>query len=251
MILDMRSHEQGVNYNSCDKMSKQAENSIREAIKNIEKKKREKCNLAAIKKYLEYESSLLIDLELQLNEMVRHGRINKKGTYSLGLACKGATAVVVLEHGDENVMGECNVKHDNPESKNHTERIQILESKLASTTQPTCSSQPSPHPIDPLITRLETEVEFLKQEILMKNRQISKIQENYGNGHSLKDAGKVGCDIIAAHSNQGQVESGAPVGRGLTLSVASLSIKDTCLKFSLERQRIVAPPQGVDIFRIS
>ena len=52
-----------VYYNSCDKMSKQVENFIREAIKNIKEKKRKKCNLAAIKKYLEDENSLPDDLE--------------------------------------------------------------------------------------------------------------------------------------------------------------------------------------------
>ena len=123
-------HEKDVDYNSCDKMSKQAENCIREAIKNIKEKKRKKCNLAAIKKYLEDESSLPIDLELQLNEMVRRGLINKEETYSLGSACKGATAAVVLEYSDENVIGECNVKHDNPELTNLSERIKFWNQNL-------------------------------------------------------------------------------------------------------------------------
>ena len=110
-------------------------------------------------------------------------------------------------------MGECNVKHDNPELTNLSERIQILELKVASLTQPNCSLQPSSHSIDPLITRLKKEVEFLKQEISVKNRQISslkdsskfnKIHEHSGNGHSLKDAYKVG---IVTHSNQSQVEN--------------------------------------------
>ena len=188
--------------------------------------------------------------------MVRRGLINKEETYSLGSACKGATAAVVLEHGDENEMGECNVKHDNPELTNLSERIKILESKLASTTQPNCSSQPSSHSIDPVITRLEKEVEFLKQEILVKNRQISslidsskfnKIHENSGNGHSIKDGYKVGCNIVT-HSNQSQVENGTPMGRGLTLDNFTVNrrrqmpkIPDTENKISLERQRTIAP----------
>ena len=35
-----------MNYKRCDKMSKQADNCIREAIKNMKEKKRKKCNLA-------------------------------------------------------------------------------------------------------------------------------------------------------------------------------------------------------------
>ena len=248
--------EQDVNYKSCDKISKQADSCIREAIKNIKEKKRKKCNLAAIKKYLGDESSLPIDLELQLNEMVRHGLINKEETYSLGSACKGATAAVVWEHGDENELGECNVKHDNPELTSLSERIKILESKLASMTQPNCSSQPSSHPIDPVITRLEKEVEFLKQEILVKNRQISclidsskcnKIHENSGNEHSLNDADKVGWNIVA-HSNQRQVENGAPIGKRLIVDNFTVNrrrqmpkIPDTEDKFSLQQQRTIAP----------
>ena len=64
-----------------------------------------------------------------------------------------------------------------------------------------------------MIARLEKEVEFLKQEISVKNRQISslidsskcnKIHENFGNGRSSNEADKAGCTLVT-HSNQGQV----------------------------------------------
>ena len=222
----LRLHDLDVNWIHCDKMSKQAENCIKEAIKNIKEKKRKKCNLAAIKKYLEDENSLPLDLELQLREMTRSGLVNMEETYSLGTACKGATAAVVLESNDENIVGECNVKHHIPELTNLSERIKILESKLDSTTQPHYSSQPSPRPIDPVNTRLENEIEFLKQEISVKNRQIStliasskcnKIHGNSGNGHSfgLIDVDKVGCNV--SHGNQSQVEKANPMGRRQSL----------------------------------
>ena len=137
-----------MNHNSCDKMSKQAENCIRKAIKNIKEKKRKKCNfnLAAIKKCLEDEGSLPIDLELQLKEIVRRGLIKKKETYSLGSKCKAATTAVVLENIDENVMGECTVQHNNLVLTNLSERIKILESKLDSTTQLNSAHNNNPTP---------------------------------------------------------------------------------------------------------
>lgn len=244
-----------MNCNSCDKMSKPTENCIREAIKNIKEKKRKKCNLAAIKKYLEDESSLPIDLELQLNEMVRRGLINKEETYSLGSACKGATAAPMLEYNDENVMGECNVKHNIPEIATLSQRIQILESKLDGTTQLHCSLQTSSHPIDPVITRLEKEVEFLKQEILVKNKQISslidsskckKIHGDSSNGYSLIDADKVGRNV--SHSDQSQAEKATPMGRRLALDNFTVTtrrrmpqIPDMGNKCLQERQRNIVP----------
>ena len=241
---------------SCDKMPNLVENCIREAIKNIKEKKRKKCNLAAIKKYLEDENSLPDNLELQLHAMVKRGLINKEETYSLGSACKGATAAVMLGYSDEYVMGECNVKHINPEVTTLSERIEILESKLESTTQLNCSLQPSPHPIDPVIPRFEKEVEFLKQEILVKNRQISslidslkynKIHENSGNGRILNDVDKVGCNTVT-NSNLTQVEKGTPMGKRQALDNLSVNrrrqmprIPDRENKFSLEQQRTIVP----------
>ncbi len=67
-------------------------------------------------------------------------RINQqRGAFSLGLACKGATAAVVLEYSKESVLGECNVKHNTPELTNLSERTKILESTLESATELNCS----------------------------------------------------------------------------------------------------------------
>ncbi len=235
-------------------MSKQVENFIREAVKNIKEKKRKKCNLAAIKKYLEDENSLPDDLEQQLNDMVKHGLINKEETFSLGSVCKGATAAVVLEYSEESVIGECNVKHNTPKLTDLSERIKILESTLESTTKLNCSSQTSPHPIDPVIARLEKEVEFLKQEILVKNKQISslidslkysKIHEIAGNGRSSNDFYKLGCND--AHNNQSQAEKGTAMGKRLALDNSSVNRKRQMPripdlgKSTQEKQRTIVP----------
>ena len=58
-------------------MSQQDVSKISEAIK-ITKKRRKKCNLAAIKIYQQGELFIPIDFELQLKEMAKCGLINIK-----------------------------------------------------------------------------------------------------------------------------------------------------------------------------